>query len=88
MWAQLAKQRPTVTEQAANANATEEMEQMPNKRRWSSNRILTRRQRAKYVVRSCAPFTGPYKVKESPLYSASTTLCLHLTSILPTSCGF
>ena len=30
MWAQLAKQRPTVTEQAANANATEEMEQMPN----------------------------------------------------------
>ena len=30
MWAQLAKQRPTVTEQAANANATQEMEQMPN----------------------------------------------------------
>ena len=30
MWTQLAKQRPTVIEQAANANATQEMEQMPN----------------------------------------------------------
>ena len=78
------KTRPTVTQQVASVTIrTQEMEQQPN-------RILTRCQRAKYVVRSCVSFTGPYKVKESPLYSAFITLCLHLTSILPTSpsCGF
>ena len=42
------------------------------------------------LTHSCVPFTGPYKEKESSLYSAFTTFHLHPTSILPMppSCGF
>ena len=58
-------------------------------RRWSSS--LTEFQPGTIVpISSHAPFTGPYKEKESLLYSAFTTLCPHPKSILPTSpsCGF
>ena len=65
MWAQLAKRRPTVIEQAANANATQEMEQMPNNSDPAPKGQLHS---------SSVPFTGPYKEEESPLYLAFTTL--------------
>ena len=60
----------------------QEIEQQPN-------RPLTPAPKGQ-LLSSCVPFTGPYKEKESLLYLAITTLCLHPTPMLPTSpsCGF